>query len=61
MGVLGVDRSPYYAKRPYEFDAMATAQDGTIIIGESDRRAKLFLYMPGPRIFPGTLNPNNPR
>ncbi len=61
MGVLGVDRSPYYAKRPYEFDSMATGADGTIFIGESDRRAKLFMFMPGPRIFPATLNPTNPR
>jgi hypothetical protein len=61
MGVLGVDRSPYYAKRPYEFDAMTTGRDGTIYIGESDRRAKLFLYIPGPSIFEGTLNPTNPR
>src|SRR5690606_20924504 len=36
-GVLGVDRSPYYAKIGYQFDAMCTAADGTIFIGESDR------------------------
>jgi len=46
-GVLGVDRSPYYAKIAYQFDAMCTAGDGTIFIGESDRRAKLFFYIPG--------------
>jgi hypothetical protein len=60
-GVLGVDRSPYYAKIGYQFDAMCTAADGTIFIGESDRRAKLFFYIPGGNIVPGVLNPTNPR
>jgi WD40 repeat protein len=60
-GVLGVDRSPYYAKIGYQFDAMCTAEDGTIFIGESDRRAKLFFYLPGGNIVPGVLNPANPR
>jgi hypothetical protein len=60
-GVLGVDRSPYYARIGYQFDAMCTAADGTIFIGESDRRAKLFFYIPGGRVFPGVLNPTNPR
>ena len=60
-GVLGVDRSPYYAKIAYQFDVMATAADGTVLIGESDRRAKLFLYIPGGEVMPGVLNPTNPR
>lgn len=60
-GVLAVDRSPYYAKRAYQFDAMATGIDGTVFIGESDRRASLFLFFPGARGFDGNLNPSNPR
>jgi hypothetical protein len=60
-GVLGVDRSPYYAKVAYQFDAMCTAQDGTVFIGESDFRAKLFMYIPGGSIVKGALNPTNPR
>jgi len=60
-GVLGVDRSPYYAKIGYQFDAMCTAGDGTIFIGEGDRRAKLFFYIPGGNIMKGALNPTNPR
>ena len=60
-GVLGVDRSPYYAKIAYQFDAMATALDGSIVIGESDRRAKLFIFIPGGEVMPGVLNPTNPR
>jgi len=61
LGVLAVDRSPYYAKRAYQFDAMTTGVDGTIFIGESDRRGSLFLFYPGARGFEGGLNPNNPR
>lgn len=60
-GVLGVDRSPYYARIGYQFDAMCTAKDGTVFIGESDRRAKLFLFIPEANIIPGDLNPTNPR
>ena len=60
-GVLGVDRSPYYAKIAYQFDSMCTGLDGTVFIGESDRRAKLFMYIPGGKIVKGVLNPTNPR
>lgn len=60
-GVLAVDRSPYYAKRAYQFDAMATGIDGTVFIGESDRRASLFLFFPGAKGFEGGFNPSNPR
>ena len=60
-GVLSVDHSPYYLKLAYQFDAMCTASDGTIFIGESDRQARLFLYIPGGGIIDGMLNPTNPR
>ena len=60
-GALTVDRSPFYAKRATQFDAMATGPDGTIFIGESDRRACLFLFLPGGVGFEGGLNPANPR
>ena len=58
---LSVDRSPYYAKRGYQFDAITTGIDNTIFIGESDRRGKLFIFIPGGGIFKGDLNPKNPR
>lgn len=60
LGVLAVDRSPYYAKRAYRFDAMAVGPDGTVFLGESDRRGKLFLFTPGAEPFPGDMNPTNP-
>ena len=59
-GRPGVDRSPYYAKRAYSFDAMAIGADGSVFLGESDRRGKLFIYIPGPGPFEGGLNPTNP-
>lgn len=60
LGVVAVDRSPYYAKRAYRLDAMAVGPDGTVFLGESDRRGKLFLYTPGADPFPGDMNPTNP-
>jgi hypothetical protein len=44
--VIAVDRSPYYSWRGYQFDSMATGTDGTVYIGESERRSHLFLYLP---------------
>ncbi len=61
LGVFAVDRSPYYSRRAYQFDAMAIGADGTVFCGESDRGGKLFLYLPGPGAFKGGLNPTNPR
>lgn len=58
---ISVDHSPYYAKRAYQFEAIITGVDGTIFIGESDRRGKLFLFIPGGDIIKGGLNSKNPR
>jgi len=60
LGIFAVDRSPYYSKRAYQFDSMAIGVDGTVFCGESDRRGKLFMYIPGPGNFKGRLNPTNP-
>ena len=46
LGLLIVDRSPYYYWRGYQFDCMTTGRDGTIYFGESERRSHLFLYIP---------------
>ena len=46
LGLLIVDRSPYYYWRGQQFDAMTTGHDGTVFIGESERRSHLFLYIP---------------
>jgi len=44
--ILTVDRSPYYSWRGFQFDSMTIGIDGTIYLGESDRRSHLFIYMP---------------
>jgi len=46
IGLLIVDRSPYYSWRGLQFDSMTTGADGTIFFGESERRSHLFMYMP---------------
>lgn len=46
LGLLITDRSPYYYWRGQQFDAITTGRDGTIYIGESERRSHLFLYIP---------------
>jgi hypothetical protein len=60
LGPFAVDRSPYYAHRAYQFDAMVVGSDGAVFCGESDRGGKLFIYLPGPGRFKGGLNPTNP-
>lgn len=46
LGILYIDRSPYYRRQGFQFDAATLGCDGTIFFGESDRRGKLFLYIP---------------
>ena len=46
LGLLIADRSPYYYWRGQQFDAMITGKDGTLYIGESERRSHLFLFIP---------------
>ncbi|NUQ60864.1 MAG: hypothetical protein HUU20_00135 [Pirellulales bacterium] len=46
LGLVIVDRSPYYYWRGYQFDAMTTGADGTIYLGESERKSHLFLLIP---------------
>jgi hypothetical protein len=46
LGVLIVDRSPYYYWRGYQFDCMVTGADGTLFLGESERQSHLFFYIP---------------
>jgi hypothetical protein len=46
LGMLIVDRSPYYYWRGQQFDCMTTGLDGTIYLGESERKSHLFLYIP---------------
>jgi hypothetical protein len=45
-GLLLVDHSPYYYWRGQQFDCMTTGIDGTIFLGESERKSHLFMYIP---------------
>lgn len=46
LGLLIVDRSPYYYWRGQQFDCMTSGKDGTIYLGESERRSHLFIHIP---------------
>ncbi len=46
LGILTVDRSPYYKHQGFQFDCMTIGHDGTIFLGESERRSHLFMYIP---------------
>lgn len=60
LGQFAVDRSPYYAHRAYQIDAMAVGSDGAVFCGENARGGKLFIYLPGPGPFREGVNPSNP-
>ncbi len=46
LGMLKVDRNPYYSWAALQMDSMLAARDGVIYFGESERRAHLFLFYP---------------
>ena len=46
LGLLIADRSPFYYRRGQQFDAMTTGTDGTLYLGESERRSHLFMMIP---------------
>jgi ligand-binding sensor domain-containing protein len=46
LGLLDVNRSPYYAWLAYEAESMVTGLDGTIYIGEANRISHLFILYP---------------
>ncbi len=46
LGLLDVNRTPYYAWLAYDADTMVTGQDGTIFIGETGRLSHLYILYP---------------
>lgn len=46
MGLLHVNRTPYYAWLAFEVESMLAGPDGTIFIGETGLRSHLFLLFP---------------
>jgi len=46
LGLIEVNRRPYYAWQAWVIDALAIGNDGTVYLGETERKSKLYLYYP---------------
>jgi hypothetical protein len=46
VGMVDVNHRPYYAWQAYVIDAIALGTDGTLYLGQSERKSKLYLYYP---------------
>lgn len=46
LGFIDVNRRPYYSWHAYNIGAMVLGGDGTVYLGESERKSRLYLYYP---------------
>jgi hypothetical protein len=46
LGFIDVNRRPYYTWQAYRIGAMVIGADGTVYLGESERKSRLYLYYP---------------
>jgi hypothetical protein len=46
LGMVDVNHRPYYSWQAYVIDAVAVGTDGTLYLGQSERKSKLYLYYP---------------
>ncbi len=46
LGMIDVNHRPYYSWQGYVFDSMAIGHDGTIYMGQAERKSKLYLFYP---------------
>lgn len=46
LGMIDVNRRPYYSWQGYVFDSMAIGADGTVYMGQAERKSKLYLFYP---------------
>ncbi|HET9319237.1 MAG TPA: hypothetical protein VFO27_05665, partial [Bryobacteraceae bacterium] len=46
LGMIDVNHHPYYSWQAYVIDAVVIGQDGTLYLGQSERKSKLYLYYP---------------
>jgi sugar lactone lactonase YvrE len=46
LGMIDVNRRPYYSWQGYVFDSMVIGLDGTVYMGQAERKSKLYLYYP---------------
>ena len=49
LGIIDVNRRPFYSWRAYTIGAMAIGRDDAIYLGQAERGSKLYLYYPEPR------------
>src|SRR5260370_24616644 len=48
LGFIDVNRRPYCSWQAYRIGAITVGLDGTIYLGESERKSRLYLYYPVP-------------
>ena len=48
LGMVDVNRRPYYAWQAYVIDSVELGLEGTVYLGQSERKSKLYLYYPEP-------------
>jgi hypothetical protein len=46
LGMVDVNHRPYYTWQAYVIDSIAAGLDGTVYLGQSERKSKLYLYYP---------------
>jgi hypothetical protein len=46
LGFVDVNRRPYYSWQAYRVGAICIGRDGTIYLGESERKSRLYLFYP---------------
>lgn len=46
LGMVDVNHRPYYSWQAYVIDAMTMGTDGTLYLGQCERKSKLYLYYP---------------
>ncbi|HWR54455.1 MAG TPA: hypothetical protein VN428_25330 [Bryobacteraceae bacterium] len=46
LGMIDVNRRPYYSWHAYVIDAVAAGLDGTLYLGQAERKSKLYIYHP---------------
>jgi len=46
LGMIDVNRRPYYAWQGYVFDSMVVGLDGTVYMGQAERKSKLYIFYP---------------
>jgi hypothetical protein len=46
LGFIDVNRRPYYSWQAYRIAAMTLGADGTVYLGENERKSRLYLYYP---------------